>query len=411
MRMVIVAAVALLTANAAAAQERGWLAIGTDSASHAFSFGSADDAVNSCGFLDCEVVETFTACLAVAYSSETTTGRPVWTWTEAATEGDANRGAADECEEAGGLACAVMNTYCLDAGRDTAQQGTPAVTAEQENLFWQSIMNRTNPADFEAYLELFPNGVFRALAENRLVELRAAAPAIDFGDDTGRWTQDGQCDDPRFHGPGMGLTDSESERGRDATDCRQLFESGRVSLRSADGDVAGQDIDFGDDTGLWTQDGECDDPRFRGPGMGLTDSESELGRDATDCRQLFESDRVSLRSADVGFAGQEHGPGCSRERLIGLGVLTSQLSGAVPSTIQFTDSRMVIISRPAAGAELRQESEYEVAADAITYRIVRAIGTIPGSGTSDQPIRNPGPHTVTCSLSGGVLSFGDGTWR
>ena len=70
---------------------------------------------------------------------------------------------------------------------------------------------------------------------------------------------------------------------------------------------------------------------------------------------------------------------------------------------------MVIISRPAAEAELRQESEYEVSADAITYRIVRAIGTIPGSGTNDQPIRNPGPHTVACSLSGGALSFGDGS--
>ena len=72
---------------------------------------------------------------------------------------------------------------------------------------------------------------------------------------------------------------------------------------------------------------------------------------------------------------------------------------------------MIIIGRPAPGAELRQESEYEVSADAITYRVVRAVGTIPGSGTSDRPLRNPGPHTEACSLSGGVLSFGDGTWR
>ena len=50
---------------------------------------------------------------------------------------------------------------------------TAAATPEQENLFWQSIVNSTNPADFEAYLEQFPNGVFRALAENRLAELRA----------------------------------------------------------------------------------------------------------------------------------------------------------------------------------------------------------------------------------------------
>ena len=36
---------------------------------------------------------------------------------------------------------------------------TPTATPEQENLFWQSIMNSTNPTMFEAYLEQFPNGV------------------------------------------------------------------------------------------------------------------------------------------------------------------------------------------------------------------------------------------------------------
>ena len=53
----------------------------------------------------------------------------------------------------------------------------PATTAaaELDGLFWQSIMNSTNPADFEAYLAQFPGGVFRALAENRLAELDAPA--------------------------------------------------------------------------------------------------------------------------------------------------------------------------------------------------------------------------------------------
>ena len=50
-----------------------------------------------------------------------------------------------------------------------------AASAAQENLFWQSIMNSTNATDFEAYLEQFPNGVFRALAENRLAALRQPA--------------------------------------------------------------------------------------------------------------------------------------------------------------------------------------------------------------------------------------------
>ena len=46
-----------------------------------------------------------------------------------------------------------------------------SATAEQENLFWQSIMNSQNAADFEAYLSQFPNGVFRMLAQNRLSAL------------------------------------------------------------------------------------------------------------------------------------------------------------------------------------------------------------------------------------------------
>ena len=41
-----------------------------------------------------------------------------------------------------------------------------------EVVFWQSIQNSTNPVEFEAYLEQFPKGVFRALAQARLAALR-----------------------------------------------------------------------------------------------------------------------------------------------------------------------------------------------------------------------------------------------
>ena len=44
-----------------------------------------------------------------------------------------------------------------------------------ELVFWQSIVNSTNPADFEAYLRRFPNGVFSELAQNRLGALRGTA--------------------------------------------------------------------------------------------------------------------------------------------------------------------------------------------------------------------------------------------
>ena len=47
--------------------------------------------------------------------------------------------------------------------------------ATAETVFWQSIVNSTDPADFEAYLEEFPNGVFRRLAQNRLAALRSPA--------------------------------------------------------------------------------------------------------------------------------------------------------------------------------------------------------------------------------------------
>ena len=61
------------------------------------------------------------------------------------------------------------------------QPAASAGTGGLEVVFWQSVVNSTNPADFEAYLEQFPNGVFRTLAQNRLAALSGAArsPAAD----------------------------------------------------------------------------------------------------------------------------------------------------------------------------------------------------------------------------------------
>ena len=62
------------------------------------------------------------------------------------------------------------------AGQPPSPGGaTPSASAEQENLFWQSVMNSRNAAEFEAYLSQFPNGVFRTLAEARLTALRSSA--------------------------------------------------------------------------------------------------------------------------------------------------------------------------------------------------------------------------------------------
>ena len=61
-------------------------------------------------------------------------------------------------------------------GFPAAAQDAPA-NAELELVFWRSIVNSTSPAEFEAYLEQFPNGAFRRLAENRLLALSLASSA------------------------------------------------------------------------------------------------------------------------------------------------------------------------------------------------------------------------------------------
>ncbi|WP_156953395.1 hypothetical protein [Afifella pfennigii] len=132
-------------------------------------------------------------------------------------------------------------------------------------------------------------GLFAALA---LVSQPAAA--IDFGDDASRWANDGECDDPRFSGPGMTQTPLlDSDILHDATDCRQAFDAGRIVFGKA---PASEAVDFGDDAGRWANDGECDDPRFEGPGMTETPLlDSDIRHDATDCRQAFDAGRLRLK--------------------------------------------------------------------------------------------------------------------
>ena len=50
-------------------------------------------------------------------------------------------------------------------------------TKAMELAFWQSIQTSDDPADFEAYLTQFPNGIYAALARNRLVRLKASQQA------------------------------------------------------------------------------------------------------------------------------------------------------------------------------------------------------------------------------------------
>jgi protease YdgD len=113
---------------------------------------------------------------------------------------------------------------------------------------------------------------------------------IDFGDDSGNWANDGECDDPRFGG---GLASHELA---DATDCRNAYEAGEVTFddgSDAAGEVTIDGIDFGDDSGNWANDGECDDPRFTGSGVGVA-LDDHLMADATDCSTAYEDGTVTF---------------------------------------------------------------------------------------------------------------------
>jgi subtilisin family serine protease len=125
---------------------------------------------------------------------------------------------------------------------------------------------------------------------------------IDFGDDSSDSAQDDECDDPRFFGDGMALTLSNSNIGRDATDCRRLHSQGKIRLRDErEGEqrlvrTATAEIDFGDDSSHWAKDGRCDDPRFYGAGASVQQLTQDAGHDATDCSSLYEQGRIRLRS-------------------------------------------------------------------------------------------------------------------
>lgn len=58
-----------------------------------------------------------------------------------------------------------------------------------------------------------------------------ATDGIEWGDDGSRWANDGECDDPRFAGPGVHSNNLAEDRFHDATDCRTLYEQGQIYLR------------------------------------------------------------------------------------------------------------------------------------------------------------------------------------
>ena len=135
-------------------------------------------------------------------------------------------------------------------------------------------------------------------------DIAIASPidAINFGDDSSDWAKDGECDDPRFTGTGSATELADADYLRDATDCREAYQAGTVTLVDDDPETtvaAAPAVDFGDDSSEWANDGECDDPRFTGTGSATELLDDDMMADATDCQAAFTAGTVTLSDTYV----------------------------------------------------------------------------------------------------------------
>ena len=123
-----------------------------------------------------------------------------------------------------------------------------------------------------------------------------------FGDDSGEWASDGECDDPRFWGEAMADGLRNGGLFRDASDCRIAFEAGSIRLISAEllgqlkPDALPGDEELGDDGSEWALDGECDDPRFGGEAVADELLDENMHSDATDCGRALLDGTAEFRS-------------------------------------------------------------------------------------------------------------------
>ena len=153
---------------------------------HETAAAAHEAALQQCGS-DCSVVLTFNRC--GAYAEDQDPGGTAVGWAGSHEFPDSARQAAlSECDARGGSRCIVRvwgcNTHVVpsaggagpplapaSAGLPTA----PLAPVDQETLFWKSVMTSTNPADFRAYLDQFPAGLFGQLARNKLAELDSSS--------------------------------------------------------------------------------------------------------------------------------------------------------------------------------------------------------------------------------------------
>lgn len=185
----------------------------------------------------------------------------------------------------------------INMGNNTSQW---AYDGECDDPRFEGPGEASSPQDENRYRDAADCG--RLLSEGR-IWLRSGGGGggssyvngINMGDNTSQWANDGECDDPRFAGPGTASTLLEADRYHDAADCGSLLSQGRIWLRDGGGSHVQSGVNFGDNSSQWAFDGECDDPRFAGPGTASTLIEADRYHDAADCSALMAQGRVWLR--------------------------------------------------------------------------------------------------------------------
>lgn len=126
----------------------------------------------------------------------------------------------------------------------------------------------------------------------------SVAQSINFGDDTSQWSNDGECDDRRFRGSAMAQGLDRDDIGHDATDCKAGFDAGKLAIwdfGQAKAATQCAAINFGDNKSEWSNDGQCDDYRFDGPGADFVLLSEDVGHDANDCRALCDTGQIAIR--------------------------------------------------------------------------------------------------------------------
>ena len=119
-----------------------------------------------------------------------------------------------------------------------------------------------------------------------------------FGNDSGPYARDGECDDPRFAGGGMASSLDARNIMRDASDCAALYQAQRIRpqrTRDQWNTAMCTRIDYGNNSSRWARDNECDDPRFTGPGVDDILLAEDFKADAQDCRALCRAGAVWLK--------------------------------------------------------------------------------------------------------------------